>query len=74
MARAALGWSRDRLAREANLTAKSIRAFERGAERLHINHRAAIALVLISAGIVFTADGGLRLEQISGPETGGMSR
>ncbi len=56
MARAALGYSRDRLAAEANLSAETIRIYENAKARLHINHLAAIAWALQRAGVRFVKD------------------
>jgi transcriptional regulator with XRE-family HTH domain len=50
MGRAALRWSRDRLAAQANLTPETIRNFEAGGA-LHVNHIAAIVAVLERSGI-----------------------
>jgi len=58
MARMAVGYSRSRLGTAANLSAETIRLYERG-EKLHINHLAAIfeALQLAGARFVQDADG-----------------
>jgi ribosome-binding protein aMBF1 (putative translation factor) len=50
MARAALGWSRDRLGAEALITAQTVRNFEQGAA-LHPNHIFAIQRAFEHAGI-----------------------
>jgi hypothetical protein len=65
MSRAALRWSRARLGKEANLSAETIRVYERdgAAGSLHVNHVGAVMVALRGAGIEFVVD----------PETGRTS-
>ena len=63
MARAALGWSRTKLSADAHLAQETLRAFERGVGKLHINHVLAITAALERGGAVFSVaiDGALTL-------------
>jgi hypothetical protein len=65
MSRAALRWSRARLAREANLSTETIRVYELGGVTgsLHANHISAVMAALRAAGLEFVVD----------PETGRTS-
>ena len=59
IARAALGWSRDRLAREAGMSSQSVKCFERG-QAVTTSISEAIQRTLEKAGVVFIGadDGG----------------
>jgi transcriptional regulator with XRE-family HTH domain len=54
MARAALGWTQEKLAAESNVTPDTIRDFERRGRQPHINHLIAITAALERGGISFT--------------------
>jgi transcriptional regulator with XRE-family HTH domain len=60
-ARKFLGWSRNHLAREANTSAATVRAFEQGAG-VHINHLDAIERALTRAGVTVDLDGFLVIQ------------
>ncbi len=56
MARVSLSYSRGRLAAESNLSAETIRLYERGKSRPHINHLVAIVSALERGGVGFVVD------------------
>jgi DNA-binding transcriptional regulator YiaG len=58
MARAALRLTQARLASLADLSVVTLREFENGRARLHVNHRQALAAILSAAGVQFDADAG----------------
>jgi DNA-binding transcriptional regulator YiaG len=55
IARAGLSWKQSKLAAEAHVSVDTVRAFEQGTMRSHLNHAAALLNAPESGGVVFVS-------------------